>query len=446
MAGPMVLGAMSFAVMRFVDQLMVAQLGDEALAASGPAMMWSFLLAMGVVGIVGCVSTFVSQSFGRGEKTDCARYAWQGAYFSVVTGLLALALWPIGGVMFDWLGHEPEVARLESVYLRIRLLGYGFIACQSALTAFFQGIGRPKIPMYAGVFANALNVLLDYVLIFGKFGFPRWGIGGAAAGTVIALAVQFGILQAFFLSRRYDTEFHTRSTWTFDATRIGELLRIGTPSGLKGFIDMLSWTLFVSAVIANLGTTSLASHNAASNLMRFSFVPCFGLSFAATAIVGQWIGRGDIATAKARAYTATGLAVAYMFTMGVIVVLLGRPLIRLFSANPEIIRLGRILLVFAAVRQGFDAINIVLSGALRGAGDTLWMVLVFLPMGYLVFLPLATLLAYGLGLGVVGAWLAATVYVIAMCAILTRRFHGERWRHIRIFARDRESDGVGGVE
>jgi multidrug resistance protein, MATE family len=439
MAVPIILGTLSFTFMQFVDHVMVARIGTDALAAVGSAGIWSFTLATFFLGVVGCVATFVSQSLGRGERDNCARYTWQGIYISMFTGIAALLLWPFSETLFSLMGHEPAVVRLETTYFNIRLLGYVFIAWQAGLAAFFQAVNRPRIPMYVAFAANIANVVLDYLLIFGKFGFPEWGIGGAAAATVISLGLQVVLLQTVFLNDRYHGEFKTRTSWAFDLKKTRELFRIGWPSGTGFMLDVLMWAVFVSVIIGRFGgTAQLAANNAAMGFMQMCFMPAVGLSQAVTPIVGQWIGRGEIAVAKARTYLALRIAMVYMTVAGIVLAVAGGWLIRLFfSQDPEVVRLGHILLVMAAIFQAFDAVNIIAMGALRGAGDTRWMMWVLLIAGYGAFVPVAIILALVVPVAAVGAWLGATVYIIVLSRILYLRFDREGWRHIRIFDQDR---------
>ncbi|MBI5091048.1 MAG: MATE family efflux transporter [Candidatus Hydrogenedentes bacterium] len=421
MSGPIILGSLSFTIMQFVDQVMVSQLGPEALAAVGTAGLWSFTLSTFFLGIVSCVATFVSQSLGRGNLEQCAQYAWQGIYISILVGALAIVLWPWTDALFWAMRHAPETARLEIIYFRIRLIGYLFIAWQASLTAFFQSVNLSKIPMYAGIAANVVNLVLAYALIFGRLGAPRWGVAGAATATVFSLFIQAFLLQVIFLSRRMNLRFGTRGSYRIDRTKIIELCRIGWPVGVQFFMDIFNWAIFTSFVVGAFGTAQLAAHNAAISFMSLSFMPALGLHHGIAPIVGQWIGRGNTAIAKARTYTAMRLAMGYMFLMGLLMGFYGRTLMqRVFSNDPEVIDLGGLLLICAAIFQTFDAINIVVSGALRGAGDTRWMAVVTVLAAYVVFLPLAYYFAYPRGLGAFGAWIGATIYIITIPQYPTR--------------------------
>ncbi len=448
MAWPIILGALSFVIMDFVDKVFVAWLDRGHpeplhLAAIGSASIWSYTIGVFFVGIAGCVSTFVAQSLGRGKYENCARFAWQGIYLSLAAGSVILVMYPLSGPLFQSMGHEPAVTALELTYFRIRMLSFVFVAWQAALASFFQATNRPVIPMYTMIAGNLTNILLDYLLIFGKAGLPAMGIAGAATATVIAMFVQCALLQAVFLGAPNDRDYATRSTWRFDWIKARDLFRIGWPSGLSSFLDVASWSIFTSFIVGGFGALQLAAHTAAINFMHLTFIPAMGIGMAVTPVVGQWLGRGDFATAKLRAYTATKLAIVIMVTIGTILAVFGGWLMQIFSSDPELIRLGHILLVFAAVFAGFDAISIVLIGALRGAGDTRWMMYTLAIGAYAVCLPLSWFISGPLGLQAKGAWIGAMIYIIAISGVFLWRFHSEAWRNITIFSEDVAAPATG---
>lgn len=446
MAWPIMLGAVSFAIMDFVDKVFVSQLGIDHLAAVGSAGIWSYTLGVIFLGIASCVSTFAAQSLGRGNRENCSRYAWQGIYIAFIGGSVALIMWPMADLLFGSMNHSPEVTELEITYFRIRVLGFVFIAWQAALSAFFQAVNRPIVTMYVSLVANIANVVLDYLLIFGALGFPRMGIAGAAIATVISLFLQVVLLQSAFLSNGVNREYYSRSTWRFDRTKTRDLVRIGWPAGVTSFLDVAGWSIFTSYIVGGYGTLQLAAHTAAINFMHLSFIPAMALGLACTPIVGQWIGRGDIKTAKARAYTATKIGIVIMLTIGIFFAVFGGTLMRVFSADPEVISFGHLLLIFAAVFAGFDAITIVLIGGLRGAGDTRWMMYALTIGSYGVCLPLALLFSGPLGFEAMGAWIGATIYIILLSGFVLRRFHGEKWQHLKIFSEDLETAEARGAD
>ena len=437
MSWPIILGSLSYTIMLFVDNVMVARLGTENLAAIGMGGLWSYILGCFILGVVGCVSTFVSQSMGRGAMENCARYAWQGLYVSLLAGILALILWPISGPLFRMMPHPPEVIRLETIYFQVRLPGYIMMAMITALASFFQGIGRPGLPMAVAIIANLANAGMNYLLIYGKFGFPKWGIGGAAAATVLSMAIQTALLMLIFLSKPVHERFASRHAWRFDRIRVRELLRIGAPSGLMFFMDVFNWGIFSSFIVGYFGAVSMASHNAAMSFTHLCFMPAVGLNQGIAAIVGYYIGKKKIDRAFSRTYTAMKIAVIYMFLAGIVFAVFGRQIIQaFFSDDPGVIQLGHTLLILSAAFQAFDAINIIAGGALRGAGDTRWMAAITFILAYFGFLPAAIYLAFPAGLGAIGAWTGATAYIMILAAFLFTRFARGKWQHMRIFSED----------
>lgn len=434
MAGPIVLGMMSHTIMQFVDVAMVSRLGSEALAAVGSAGLWVYILSTFLLGVVGCVSTFVSQCIGRDEKEHCAKYAWQGIYLSFVAGALALVLWPLAGPLFHSMPHSEAVTNYEITYFQVRLVGYVFLAWGAALAAYFQAIGRPMVPMGIAIFTNILNAGLDYVLIFGIGPFPEWGVYGAAVATVIGQFAFVAVAQTIFLNARSHRDFGTRTAFGIDWRRMRELFRIGWPSGLTFLLEITTWGIFTSWVIGKFGDVALAAHTAALTVMHMSFILGIGLNHAIAPIVGNWIGKGHPDVAIARTYTAIKIAVVYMTLMGVVFALFGGNIISVaFGQSGDVVSIGYKLLLFAAVFQAFDAVTIVTAGALRGAGDTRWMAVMMGIASYLGFLPLALLLAWVVGWEAVGAWAGATLYIIGVSGLLFYRFRSEKWRDINIF-------------
>jgi MATE family multidrug resistance protein len=443
LAFPIILGMMSWTLMQFVDNIMVARVGKEALAAVGSAGIWSFLLAGMFIGVCSCVATFVAQSIGRGRPEESAQYTWHGVYIALFGGVAALALWPAAPYIFGSMGHSEMVTQLETVYFQIRLAGFIFLAWAAALTSFFQAIHRPMIPSLVAIGCNILNGVLDYLLIFGyePLGIPRLEVAGAAWATVIATIVNALVLHAVFVSAPFHREYATRAraAFRFQWRKLRELTRIGVPAGLAMTLDIAIWGIFISIIVGRFGDEVLAAQTAVVTMMHVSFMPAVGLNHAITAIVGKYIGAEDIPRAKARAYTATRMAAAYMIAMGLVFAFLGGPMLEhLFDAGPEVVRIGRILFILAALFQGFDAINIVISGALRGAGDTRYMAIVMFIAAYAFFLPCAAVFAFTLDGGAIGAWIAASIYIIALSGILLHRFASERWRGIEIFEADAE--------
>jgi MATE family multidrug resistance protein len=274
--------------------------------------------------------------------------------------------------------------------------------------------------------ANLANIVLDYLLIFGHFGFPRLGVAGAAWATVASSVLHGLIMLAIFL-RRGRRAGHLPEVVVKPVLRdMIRLLRVGTPVGMQWVLDMGSWTAFTT-IVAGLGEVQAAANQVAISILHISFMPGYGISIAATTLVGQYLGAGNPRAAVRSAHHALRLAVVFMGAMGA-GFLLGRgALIRSFNPDPAVIAVGAQLLVIAAVFQVFDAVNLVLSGVLRGAGDTRFPMLVTIVMAWLVFLPSAWFMTIRLGWGVLGGWVAVIFWSVGLALLLGWRFRRRRW-------------------
>ncbi len=431
LAFPAILTMMSQTVMSLVDMWMVGRLGTAELAAVGLAGTLVWCIFSFFNGTVSSVNTFVAQYYGAGEHEKCSSNTWQGLFLTVLFGVILAVIGYWSGLFFDLMRPSPQVRQLGMAYTRIRMMGGGFFVAYLTLSCFFRGIGNTKTPMKAVIVANLVNILFDWILIFGKFGFPRLEVRGAAIATVFANVVAAVWLLSIFLTRRYDAIFRSRRTIRLHWPEMQRMLRIGTPIGVQYFLDMGSFLVF-AAMIGRMGDVQLAASNISIRLLSLSFLPAFGISIAATSLVGQYIGRKDPDRAILSGYTAIKMGLFYSASIAVIFLFLRERLIGLFDDSAEVLLYGSRILLLAAVFQLFDAVGIVSSGGLRGAGDTRWIMIVGVSYAWLLFVPLALLFGYTLGMGVVGAWGGATIYIIIFGLTLFWRFWSKKWMTIKI--------------
>lgn len=441
-AAPAMAAMASYTLMQFVDARMVAALGPLELAAQGNGGIAAWFAVSTVVGVLFAVNTFVAQNLGAGRPERGAAYAWNAMWLGVIAWLALLPYAATLGPIFRWMhaGGDPDLIRFETVYGQITLAGAVFTLGARGLGQFFYGVHRPMVVFVSALAGNAVNIVLNYALIFGRWGAPEMGVAGAALGTALASAVEFGIPFALFLSAKYNADYGTRRAWRWSWAKMRDIARIGWPGGLQTGNEMFCWWAFMAWLVGGFGT----AHNAAGWIglrwMTVGFMPAFGLAQAVTAVVGRQIGRGDLDAANQRAWLGVKVAMVYLGSWAAMMVLFRVPMVDFFVAGDatpevraEVVRVGGWILVCCAMFQLFDAIGIVLMGALRGAGDTVWpgVVTVFLSwtlilgLGY-AFVRLAP------GLGGVGPWIAATVYIMALGVAITSRWVGGRWRTIRL--------------
>jgi len=434
---PIIIAVGSNTVMSAVDAAMMGWLDSDVssihLAAIGPAAMLNSVMLSFFIGVLSCVNTFVGQSYGRGNYDNCSSYTWQGIHMSWIMALAVLILWLLTPGMFSLINHSPAIQHLETTYFRMRLLGIGGAVMTVALSAFFQATSRPVIPMIAIVVSNVINFLGNYLLIFGNFGFPAMGIGGAALASNIAAWFCALAMMAVFLSHSYNGLYNSRRTWRLHSNKIRQLFNVGWPAGLLMGMDAGSWTLFVAVLVGSFGDDALAAGVLTGNVLSGSFMPTIGLGIAVTALVSQWIGRKNPERAKSRFKAGLVIGILYMTVMGLVFVVFGRQLANIFSDNPAVIALGRRFLIFAAAFQFVDATCIITSSALKAAGDTRWPLVAGAICAWGIFLPLGYILSFHTSLGVFGGWAAAVVYIYVLATALFLRFRSGKWKKINIF-------------
>lgn len=438
LATPMIVTTISFTVMQFVDRYMVSRLGTTALAAILPAQFVSFLPTSFAIGAIAILNTFVSQSLGRGLKSDCSNYFWQVIYLGFVYFIVVLAImWPTAPWVFRMMGQPAAVADLEVVYFRIMLYAHLLAIVNYAGSQFFMGVHRPIITMYASVCGQAVNVAANYVLIFGKLGFPAMGIRGAGWGTFIGIGIAAVINTGVFLSGSIHATFRSRHTLAIDFGKMQDLLKVGLPAGLGLMVNVAIWGVILFALVGKVdGQEALAATSAVLSYTSFAIMPVVGMATALTAAVGKAIGRGRRDLAIKQTSVCMRVALIYMGLVALCFLLFRNTLMEFWSADGTVISLGVKILVFAAVYQVFHATRIIYSGSLRGAGDTLWLAMIS-AAGAVVILGLGGVLIATLlpSLGALGPWAAATVSIITVGFANCWRFKTNRWMKIDLFKR-----------
>jgi len=452
MSWPASLSMLNGTLLQFVDGLMVSSRGPSALTAQFIGALSAFVPISLALGMLTVVNTYVSQNLGAGRARRCGRYAWAG--LAVAAGyclLLAPPLLGLSGRLFALFAHGGEITALETMYFRYMMSAAVLFLGSRVLEQFFFGIHRPGIVLITTVLCNATNVGLNYVLIFGKLGFPALGLEGAAIGTVASSALRFGVLMAVFGSSRMHARFGTRAVRAARWSHCRELVRVGWPAGVQFSNDTLTWTVFNAALVGAFGRAHLAASTIAARYMSLSFMPAVGIGIATTALVGRYIGAGRADLARRRAHAALAVAMTYMGLCALAFWAFRHGMVDLFVTIPDapaltadqtraqrdlIVAIGGRVMLCAAAFQLFDALAIIFIGALRGAGDTFWPMIATAGLSWsltvgggvamVTFLPQLTS---------IGPWLAASAYVIVLGLIMASRFESGAWRKIDLLAR-----------
>lgn len=439
LAAPVIAMMVSRLLMTFIDFVMVSQLGTEAQAAISPASFFVFVAGCLGLGVAHAVQTYVSQANGRGEPRLAGPYAWQSFY---IAGLFILVTAPLAATTPTWFGwlatlgqHSQAVSEMEVTYVEIALWSVPPSIICIGLNGLFTGVQRPWITFGAVVASLATNLVGNWVLIFGHWGFPALGIAGAAYATVLAWAVRAAVLTLAMLRADFDRQYNTRRSMAFNAARLFDLLKVGGPTAIGWLLDVGSWAVFMMLIIPPYGTAAMAANNVGVQYMHLSFMPAIGLAIGLCSQVGFAIGAGRPELARLRARVAFRLTAAYMGSVGLLFLLAGRPLVSLMNNDPAVIHAGGPVLIWAAIFQVFDAMAITYMNALRGAGDTRWPALVMSILCWVVFIGGGYAFSRAVPqLGISGPWSMCTLYIIIIGLLLAWRWFGGRWEAIRLFA------------
>lgn len=433
LAGPVIAATISRTIMSFVDFAMVSELGTDAQAAVVAAGIMGFCLIAFGQGLMSVVNTFVSQALGKGKTEECSSYAWQGIYISAVLGIVLLPCWFITEELFAWIGHDSTVQQYEAIYFQIGLLTIAPAIASVAIANFFNGIHRPTIGLIAGLISNIFNVIANYALIFGHFGFPAMGIAGAAWGTLIASILQVAILWLWMIYGPGMSQFSSRRGWQPNMSRMAALIRVGLPAALHFSLDIVAWTIFTNILVGKFGTVHLAANNICFKLLELSFMPAMGLGTALTAAVGKSIGRKRYDLAKRYIHYAVAMNVGYMTTVGITLVIFRGPLVGLFNDDPEVIYWAGRILILCALFQIGDGLGITFISALRGAGDTVWPAMIGIFYALFVFLLGGWWLSENMPqYASLGPWAAGAAYIILLGITMWLRYMTGAWEKIEL--------------
>ncbi|MGL5097040.1 MAG: MATE family efflux transporter, partial [Planctomycetia bacterium] len=436
-AWPLMLSQGSQSLAHVFDRMFMTQYQVESAAAALPAGMLLWTISAFFIGAVMYVNTFVAQYEGAKRPDRILASIWQGVYFAAVGGLLLTACAWLAEPVFRAVGHEAGVQLLEAEYFSILCLGSIPMMVGGALSCYFSGRGRPMVILWVNVAASAVDILFNYLLIFGRWGFPELGIAGAAwstnMGALVAM-LSYGVL----ITR--DADARRYGWWRsagFDRKLFGRLLKFGSPAGFHFFIDVVCFSLFV-VVVGWMGTKELAATNIAFNLNTLAFIPMIGLGTAVSTLVGQRIGEGRPELAVRTTWLAVYGSVAYMSAFVAFYLLLPDFLLELYKSDGNRADMDAmhgtivLLLRFVALYCVFDAVQIIFGAALRGAGDTHFC-MVFSATSSFVLMVVPTYVSQRyFGGGLWEAWATVTVLVLTLAVGFHLRFQQGKWKSMRV--------------
>jgi multidrug resistance protein, MATE family len=437
---PVVMAELGWMAMGVVDTIMVGPLGPQAISATGVGNSMHIAFAIFGMGVLLGLDTLVSQAYGARQVRECHRLFFDGLSLAALMTLPIMALLLMVWYAIPSLGFHEAVQPSLGSYFGIIMLSTPFLLAYATCRRYLQGMHAVTPVMFALVTANVINAGANYTLIYGHLGFPALGVSGAAWATVISRVYMMTALLAavWWIDRKRTQEAgvdqHSESLWRvdwrFDTGRLRRLLTLGIPAASQYTAEVGVFAV-ATALSGMLDPISSASHQIALNMAGIAFMIPLGMGSAAAVRVGHAVGAGDRARASAAGWMAIMLGTGFMIASGLAFVVMPTQLISLFSRDADVLRVGTSLLLLAAIFQLFDGIQGVITGTLRGIGDTRTPMIVNLLAHWLVGLPIGYTLCFLLGWGVYGLWVGLSLGLIIVGVILLWAWT-HKIRHYRV--------------
>jgi len=433
LAVPAVLRMLLQTLVGIAALMIVGRLSPEAIAAVGLGNRVMFFLIGSLTALTVGSTALVAKYTGAGDAEEVSRVAGQSLLLALLAGgVIALAgillAEPIMRAMVALQEDvDLEVVHLGAVYIRW-LVGSMFLAIVLFMSnAIFQGAGDMRTPLYIMAAVNVLNVALAYALVLGPGPLPSFGVAGAGMAGAVARTAGGVVALALLLRGRSGVKLRAGDVFSFRPEVMSEILRIGLPSAVENMIRQSSQVIY-TVLIAGLGTVSIAANAITMSALSLSFMPGFGFGLAATALVGQNLGAAKPDRAEASGYEALRWCLYLMSLLGVLFFLFPSFIVGLYTDDPAVIDLASSCLRVIAVAQPFLAVIMTLSGGLRGAGDTRWVMYVTAAGNWGIRLVGAWLIGFRLGMGLVGVWVAMALDQAFRAGLIALRFRSGRWK------------------
>jgi len=436
-AYPSILSMLSLNIMQFVDRMFVANFSLTQFSAIMPSSIFSMAVSSVFLGMAGYVSSLVSQYFGAEKYHQCSKSMWQGIYFSVIFSIILLSLTPLMGLTFKFLGHHESVIPFEKQFFYFMMGTSCLQLFINSIAGFFNGIGDTKIPMITQITANGLNIIFDWIFIFGNLGFKPMGIFGAGIATSLATLISLIMLVAFLNKENIKEKYEIFKHRSFDVEIFKKLLKFGFPAGLQFFLSIGAFSIFI-LLIGTLGDIPLTCANIAFTIEGISFLPVLGLSVAVSVISGQEKGAERIYNVSKVVKNGVTIAISYNIVMIIIFNLFPEVLISIFNSGKEAAKFEAVskmtipLIRLTSLWLVFDSVQIIIGSVLRTMGDMVFMLIVtgILPIFVLIIPSYLFAIVFKQPLTVV--WGTFVVYAIFLSVVMSLRFKSGKWKEIQV--------------
>jgi putative MATE family efflux protein len=423
-----------------VDMVMVGQLGPAAIASIGltnqPFMLLIAIFAAVNVG----TTTLVAWNIGAKEIKKACSVTRQALIvngnFGLITAVLGILAAPY---IVNFMGAKADTFADAVKYFQIVAAGLVFQGITMGITSSLRGAGETKIPMAYNVGSNLINVFGNYVLIYGKFGFPQMGVAGAALSTTIARFIAFAAgIYVIYRSNNSAIKLRVTDNYKIDLEIVKKIFSIGIPAAMEQFIIQSGLMLFAKTV-SGLGTAAYAAHQIGLNISGLSFAPSMAFGVASTTLVGQSLGARDEERAKRYSGVVHHMALLVACVVGVVFLLFSHPLARLYTTDLAVAAMAGTVLKILALAQPGQSTQLCLAGALRGAGDTMYPLYASFTGIWVFRVVVAYIFVSIFGWGLNGAWMALVMDQYTRSMIVYLRYRSGKWKYAKLKSEKRKA-------
>ncbi|MBK8805261.1 MAG: MATE family efflux transporter [Bacteroidales bacterium] len=436
LALPMVISSAADGIMTFTDRLFLSKLGAEHMNAAFAGGIALLVIMFFFIGLISYSTALVAQYFGANEKHNSVKAAVQAIIITLLAWPIIVMAKPVAEWYFEFTKTPIEQLEFQKQYYTILAWGSIFSMLRTTLGCFFIGVGKTRVVMTATIVAMVVNIIADYVLIFGKFGFPQMGIEGAALATILGSISAVIILVFSLITKKIREEFPIFKSLRFDLVIMKKLLFYGYPAGVEMFLNFLAFSLMIS-LFHSQGLAAATASTIVFNWDLVTFIPLIGMEIAVTSLVGRYMGAGKPHVAHRAAFSAIKTGVLFSALVLILFVTIPEVLVNVFkpdveseifaNAFPTAVSMLRIAALYVLA----EAIMVAIVGALRGAGDTHFTMIASVTAHW-IFVPVLYLSFNVFHFSVIISWVFLVIFFLVFCGVLVIRFRSGKWKKLRI--------------
>ncbi len=430
---PAIAGLSTQMVVSLVDSAMVGRLEEAtyALAAMGIGVLATWALISFFSSLATGIHVLVARKYGEKDFISCGITLNNSLLISLIVGIIVASI----GIFFahpiaQLFASDEVVGFYAGEFIYYRFMGIPFFLVSVAFRGFFFGINKTKIFMFSGLITNILNIIFNYILIYGNFGFPKMGIAGSGLGSTLATAFDGLFYIIIILLPGYRNKFQNLKHLVIDRKIISAILKISLPVSFQNVFILIGFLSFVS-ITGMIGTLEQASSQAVISTLFISFLPCFGFGIAVQTLVGNNLGAKKFLLAKIYGFEAAKVATMYTVLLGFIFILIPQYVLLIITNDQVIINTAIPSLRVAGFAQIFYGIGVVLANGLQAGGRSFYVMKSEVITNILIFVPLSYFLGVYLNLGLMWAWVALPIYIILYSLVIYLKFNAGDW-HTKI--------------